>query len=339
MSNFSGMPTDKKAGTRRLVIDRLLSSKYKKYPSKEEMRQECEEVIYGTREGKNVSTSIIEKDMKFMKDNFEAPIKYDALSKGYYYDDPGFSIGLTENEYESLLMASRILDQLKDTEIFEDYDTAIQKVVERLELFHSAPRDKRDIIQLETVPFIGGSEYLEPLISAIKDKKRIKFLYRKFQTNKLKEYEFEPYLLREYRNRWYLIGLCPGENKIKTYALDRIEDLYLQLETFEPRRDFNIYKLFKDSVGITINDSEPEKVIIEVTELQAEYLNSQPWHISQKEISRDNGKVRFELEVILSFELEQLILGLGDEVEVIAPDSFRSSIKQRIRRQLDKYME
>lgn len=329
---------DKKAAIRRQVIDRMLGNKYNPFPTKEQMRQECEEVLYGSQSGKNVSISIIEKDMRYMKDYYEAPIDYDAFQKGYYYINPRYSMGLTEDEYESIHLASRILDQFKDTEIFEDFDGVVEKILERVNLsFKNNEKDSREYVQFETAPLVLGTEHLSPLLSAIKNKQSISFAYKKFNTEEVKTHYLDPYLLKEYRNRWYLIGYKKESDYIYTFGLGRLSKLVVLSDKFNVSPRFNLYKFYQHNIGITTVKEKPQKIVIEVSARQSEYVISQPLHSSQKEVSRNNKYVTFELKVVPTYELEQLILGMGNEVLVIAPESLRNSVKLKLTKLIEKY--
>ena len=332
------MPVDKKAPIRMQIIDRMVSGKRKTYPTHEELRSACEDRIYGTTNGKHISKSTIEKDIRFMRDKYDAPLKYIPIKKGYTYTEEGFSIALTEDEYESIHMASRVLDQLKDTEIFEDFEAVVDKIMERIELSYSLPnKDKREYVQFETAPKMKGTEHLGDLLHAIKNKRTVRLEYQKFNDTKVTQRKLDPYLLKEYRNRWYVVGWDHDDKIFKTFGLERISDLILLLDHFDLNSRFNLYKYYKHNVGITTVQQAPEKVVIETSVMQADYLNSQPIHWSQKETNRNNDKVVFEMEVVITIELKMILLGMGKEVVVIEPHTLVTEMKGIIKETLKSY--
>lgn len=333
------MPIDKNAAVRRLIIDRMIGNKFKKYPTKSDFRRECEESLFGSSNGKHISLSTIEKDLKFMKDNYDAPIRCDKLNNnGYEYTEEGYSIGITDNEYESILLASRILDQFKDTQIFEDFDSVVNKLLERVSLSHRKKNeDKRDYVQFETAPRVMGTEHLSALLYAIKNKQTVNFNYKKFNSNITKRYTLNPYLLKEYRNRWYVIGFSAEKDLIVTFGLDRMSDLAVTKETFEIISGFNLYKFYRHNVGITTVIEEPQRVVLAVTPEEADYLRSMPIHISQKEIKSSKKKVIFELNVIITIELQMILLGLGKNVKVLEPKSLVEQMKRVLKEALGNY--
>ena len=329
---------DKKAAIRRQVIDRMMCNKYAPFPSKEAVRQECADRLYGSRTGKKPSISTIEKDIKYMQDFYDAPLKWNAQEKGYHYTENGFSIGLTDDEYESIHMASRVLDQFKDTEIFEDFDTVVEKLLERVELSqYKFNKDSREYVQFETAPVVLGTEHLSPALSAIRNKQKISFEYKKFNSGEVKTHFLDPYLLKEYRNRWYLIGYKEDSDYIYTFGLDRLTNLIVLRDKFNISSRFNLYKFYQNNIGITTSKEDPIKVLLEVSLNQSEYLISQPLHMSQKEISRTNEHVVFELFVVATYELESLILGMGEDTRVLEPLIFVNRLKERISLLAKKY--
>jgi hypothetical protein len=125
------MPHIKNALIRFRIIDRMLRNKYKPFPSKLELRSACEESLYGSDHGNNICDSTIEKDMFNMKMEHDAPIKYSKLHKGYYYEDPNFSINdipLSEDELSSIKFAVKTLQQFKEVPFFQQFGNAIDKL-------------------------------------------------------------------------------------------------------------------------------------------------------------------------------------------------------------------
>jgi hypothetical protein len=116
------MPHIKNALIRFRIIDRCLRNKYKPFPTKQDLRHECEESLYGSVGSGNICDSTIEKDMFAMKMEFDAPIRYSKRHSGYYYEDPEFSINdipLTEDDLSSIRFAAKTLMQFREVDIFQ----------------------------------------------------------------------------------------------------------------------------------------------------------------------------------------------------------------------------
>ena len=170
------MPANKSALLRYRIIDKCIRNKYKPYPSKEFIRQACEDALFNSV-GERVSTSTIEKDLNAMRFDaalgYEAPIKFSKADGGYYYEDPNYSIDnipINDDDLHALRFAATTLHQFKGIKVFEDFEFAIGKLFERINL--SVDSDENAIqqyVQFETVTKIEGSEHLPVLLEAIQN--------------------------------------------------------------------------------------------------------------------------------------------------------------------------
>lgn len=270
-----------------------------------------------------------------MREEHDAPIKYSKREKGYYYEDPDFTmndIPLTENDMEAIAFAAKTLMQFKNVELFRQFGSAIDKIVDHVAF--SQDEDAREFIQFESAVADGGNEFLPPLLEAIKTQNFVHFDYASFVTGELKPRKVLPLLLKQYRNRWYLISFDDSKQDYITYALDRIEDLEVSQEKSSKPIDFDPDNYFKHAVGITSGNSLPEKVLLEVGIIAAKYLDSLPIHPSQKikEINEDHFV--FQLNVSITEELIREILSFGGEIRVMQPESLKNEIANRAKRLL-----
>ena len=212
------MPAIKNALLRYRIIDRAIRNEYTPFPSKSILRQMCEEEIFGSSEGVHICDSTIEKDLFSMRMEHDAPISYSKKERGYYYSDNSFSmddVPLTVKDINAIKAASTILHQFKNTSLFGQYEFAIQKILDRaVTSDRPSSKEEDEIIQFESLPTIRGNENLELFISAIKNKKIVQFKYFNYSKNKKSIRRMHPYLLKEYRNRWYLIGKSELKERI-----------------------------------------------------------------------------------------------------------------------------
>jgi predicted DNA-binding transcriptional regulator YafY len=144
-------------------------------------------------------------------------------------------------------------------------------------------------------------------------------------------------LLKEYRNRWYLISFDESKNDIITFALERMLNLESIKENSIIPSSFNPKEYFEYSTGITAYKGEPELIEIKADSISAKYILSQPFHHSQKLISEYNEYSIFQLKVFISEELIRSFLSFGGEIEVLSPANLRSMIKQRSSELFQKY--
>lgn len=324
------MPHIKNALIRYRIIDRCIRNKYNPFPSKQDLREACEEELYGSTGGGHICDSTIEKDMFAMREEHDAPIKYSKKEKGYYYEDPDFTmndIPLTENDMEAIAFAAKTLMQFKNVELFRQFGSAIDKIVDHVAV--SQDKDAREFIQFESAVADGGNEFLPPLLDAIKTQNFVQFDYASFVSGELKPRKVLPLLLKQYRNRWYLISFDESKQDYITYALDRIEDLEVSQEKTSKPIDFDPDNYFKHAVGITSGNALPEDVILKVGIVAAKYLDSLPIHPSQKVKEMNEDHFVFQLRVSITEELIREILSYGGEILVLEPESLKKEIGKR----------
>ena len=320
----------KNAQLRYRIIDRALRNNFNPFPSKQALRQACEEALYGEGVGENICDSTIEKDLFAMRMDHDAPIKYSKIEKGYFYSDENYSIDnipLSESDIEAIKFATKTLMQFKDVSMFKQFGFAIDKIFDRVHISNN-PSEKmvEDYVQFETVPETIGTEFLPDILKAIKEQELITFDYTSFATDKTKNREVLPLLLKEFRNRWYLISYNIAKERIITFGLDRMQNLVLTEAYHSKKIDFNPDLYFKHSIGITSYDTAPEKIEFKIDKLGSKYIMSQPLHSSQTLVKEGKNRNTFKMEVLISEELKRLILSYGSQIEVLKPISFRNQL-------------
>jgi predicted DNA-binding transcriptional regulator YafY len=327
------MPHIKNALIRYRIIDKCIRNQYKPFPSKRDLREACEESLFGSTGGAHICDSTIEKDMYAMKMEHDAPIKYSKLKKGYFYEDKDFTLNdipLTDNDMEAISFAAHTLMQFKDVELFRQFGSAIDKIVDHLAV--SQDQDSQQFVQFEATIADGGNEYLTSILEAIKLKRLIQFEYASFVNGELKLRKVTPLLLKQYRNRWYLISFDDSKNDYITYALDRIEGLEILKETVSQPIDFDPDNYFKHAVGITSGNTAPTDVRLKVSLVAAKYLDSLPIHASQKVVEMNQDHVIFCLKVNISEELIREIMSYGGDIAVIEPLELKEEVQRRANR-------
>ena len=327
------MPHIKNALIRYRIIDKCIRNQYKPFPSKRDLREACEESLFGSTGGAHICDSTIEKDMYAMKMEHDAPIKYSKLEKGYFYEDKDFTLNdipLTDNDMEAISFAAHTLMQFKDVDLFRQFGSAIDKIVDHLAV--SQDQDSQQFVQFEATIADGGNEYLTSILEAIKLKRLIQFEYASFVTGELKLRKVTPLLLKQYRNRWYLISFDDSKNDYITYALDRIEGLEILKETVSQPIDFDPDNYFKHAVGITSGNTAPTDVRLKVSLVAAKYLDSLPIHASQKVVEMNQDHFIFCLKVNISEELILEIMSYGGDIAVIEPLELKEEVQRRANR-------
>lgn len=283
----------------------------------------------------NVCEKMINEDIKAMRDDsllgYYAPIAYNNSKKAYYYTDRDYTIrafGLNENDINAIMFYAKAINQYKEYEVFEDFSNAIEKVLDAVNIRKgvSTKEQARIIVQTEATPKFTGNELIPQIVKAIDSNLLIEIDYQKFCDEAPNCKEVEPYLLKEDRHRWYVIGRTLLNKRITTYSLDRIKRLTISDKKFTPIEfDFNEY--FTYSFGITVPDSEPLEVIMSFNRLQGFYLKTLPIHHTQKILIDNENEFRISVKAKPSWEFYEKILGYGGTVKVHSPQIVIDNLK------------
>ena len=323
------------------IIDRCIRSTTHPFPNKEYLRSKCEEELFGSTDKSHISDSTIEKDLFAMRMENDAPIAYSRADRGYYYTDDEYQLEglpLNEKDIDAIKVAATVLEQFKGAPIFQQFGGAIEKILNRLSISENINDQAIDnYVQFELLGVASGGEFLEVLLKAIKEKRKIQFNYQSFNAKDGSVRRVHPYLLKEYRQRWYLICRNEMKDMIQTFAFDRMSNLEVLSETFEKDKSFNPDNFFKYSLGITSNVGAPEKIVIQVNELLSKYLLSQPLHFSQELVSSKNDEFIFSYFLLPTYELKTAILGFGSEVVVLEPKTLADEIRDAAVEVASKY--
>lgn len=196
----------------------------------------------------------------------------------------------------------------------------------------------KDRLVLEETP--GGMEYLKTIIKAIKNNHTLMVDYHKFDDPDGYTTTIEPYCLKVFRQRWYLLGNnLSNEKGLQIYALDRISRLEETTTTFEIDPRFNASEFFKNYFGVFIgNDTKPVRIVLRAYGKMIPLLRTLPKHPSQKEIATTETYSDFEYFLVPScLDFRQAILKEGHELEVIEPESLRKKIHDELMKTLKQY--
>jgi len=333
------MPKNYSAYIRYLVINRMLSNGRR--ATFEQIKDACERALDIYPLGKRT----IEKDIERMRYdsglNFRAPIENDRRTGEYYYEDPDYSIdrtSLSEEEIISVVFTTQLLAQFKELDVFKTFQGTVQKLIDAAEVYMDiSGTDLQDKIEFEHTPEAKGNEHLELVMQALGEKTVLRMSYRSFYAEKDKIHILHPYYLKEYRNRWYLIGYHEQYKGIRTFSLDRISSLEPEHGLDFIDTGFVADEFYKNIVGVTVPEDEPFEIKLAATKEQARYIITQPLHDSQELIEEKEDEVIFKYFLSPTFEFQSQILGWGDQVKVLEPAEFRNQVVQSLRDTLSKY--
>lgn len=324
-NKINNMASSRLAGMRYQIIDQELRSR--DYVKTSELKRIIERKLNCSISKKQINDDVIAmRDDSLLK--FYAPIVYNKSKKAYQYSDRNYSIkgfALREEEILALRFHAASLHLYREHSLFKDFSNALEKVVNAVDIHSSVGNSTRLIVQTDNVPDSGGSEFLANIAQAIDSRHYIKFMYRKFGEEEAKERVMSAYLLKEFRNRWYVIGRLRNSKYIITFALDRISDLVVTTDNYEAE-SFDADSYFKHSFGITRPDTKPLKLVLLFTPEQGKYVKSLPIHSTQQEIFDDKRGLKIQIQVMPSYELIEYLVGQGEKVKVLSPKSIADAV-------------
>ena len=193
---------------------------------------------------------------------------------------------------------------------------------------NSLLKDSKELsnqILFEPVP--AGEQFLSPIIEALRDKTTIEVTYQGFGKPHSSTFIVEPYCLKMFRQRWYLLAYSPDLDRMLIYSLDRIHAIEPTKQKYQLPEDFDAERYFKDTYGVTGIGEKPEEIKICIDAMQANYLRTLPLHTSQEEIERNDDYSIFRYYMVPSYEFLQELRKYGSDVEVISPESVRAEFR------------
>ncbi|WP_422361390.1 WYL domain-containing protein [Reichenbachiella sp.] len=334
------MPVNRNALVRYKTIDNCLRNRYREW-TLDDLIDACSEALYDY-EGidKGVSRRTVQMDIQMMRSDkigYHAPII--VKEKKYYtYEDPDYTITnipLTDQDLGKLTEVVDILKQFKGFTHFQELSGMVQKLENKI---HVSRTKERPIIDMEKNENLKGLEYIDPIFQAVSKRKILNITYQSFKARTPSTFRFHPALLKEWRNRWFILGKKKPSANFMMLALDRIANLGILEEEI---MDYSMYDLanhFNDVIGATVNiGEEPLEIKLLIYGKHAPYVLTKPLHHSQKVIEKTNEGVVISIKVQHNFELEKEILSFGDSIKVISPSRLRSKIKERLAHSIDLY--
>lgn len=184
-----------------------------------------------------------------------------------------------------------------------------------------------------------GLHWLNGLVHAITHQKIISLNYTKFWEGVSYKKTLEPYALKEFRNRWYLLANEKDGKDffLKTFGLDRISDLEISNSSFKPEK-IDIEKYFINSFGIIYGDNEqPEEIVLSFDAEQGQYIKTLPIHHSQKVLIDNDNEFRIQVTLFPTYDFEREILSHGERVKIISPKSFREHLHNEVKNMVKNY--
>jgi len=281
------------------------------YPSKSEIIRFLEEKDF------KVSARTLERDIERIRSDYGLEIVYSKANSGYFIDkSKSVKVESFFKFLEIVTVADILSESLKDSNKILDY------------------------VSFDDSKNFKGIANLKEILIAIRQKRKLHFAHENFWRDTLKKYEITPLLLKEYENRWYVIGVPEEMDEIRTFGIDRITELSLGTLSNLKRSQFKSQlKNFDNIIGLDFNKSKPADIRLLVDRIHIKYMKSLPLHHSQNiHTENEKGQSFVDFHLIPNYEFITQVLKIGNEVEVIYPEEFRNEIKNILTDSLKKYL-
>ncbi|MFT3827512.1 MAG: WYL domain-containing protein [Chitinophagaceae bacterium] len=328
------MAVNKLALIRYKTIDECLRNRYRKW-TLDDLIEKVGERLYeyeGITSG--VSRRTIQADLQLMRSDklgYNAPIIV-VDKKFYSYSDAAYSITnapINDADVEKMKEIVGVLKQFNGFNYFDEMSEMIARLENNL---YKSTHSGGQYIQFENNHLVKGLQHINPLYQSILQKKTLLLEYKSFKAKDAIQNIYYPYLLKEYRNRWFLITKAKKGKQLTTLALDRIIGFNeLDKEPFVEYQGVDFERYFSDLLGVTKTEKDrAHKVVLQVDRYNAPYVLTKPIHHSQTVLKEDAQHIIIRIDVVMNFELEREILGFGENMKVLAPRILASRIRQRL---------
>ncbi len=338
------MPANKNALIRYKTIDNCLRNRYRRW-TLEDLVDACSDALYDM-EGitKGVSVRTVQGDIQMMRSDklgYNAPIEvYDH--KYYRYADSDYSImdmPMSQNDYEVMQEAVDMLRQLEDFGQFAEMADVVSRLQDKLAISRN---NRKPIIHFDSVPDLKGIRLLNPLYNYIAHKQTLRIVYQSFSARQPSEYIICPYLLKEFRNRWFLFCSKASNLMMFNLALDRIQSVEPVDVPFRENPDFDPEHFFDDVIGVSKNiGGKPRTIKFWASREQSKYIKTKPIHRSQQLMKEnpEDGSCVFRIDVVFNIEMYSVFMSYGPGVRILYPQSAVKYMRDKLGEALDQYGE
>jgi predicted DNA-binding transcriptional regulator YafY len=294
-----------------LIIKKM---RVKQYVTFEELQQYVEnQVEYLQMQDDTLTIAFsqrtFQRDIKEIRNIFGIDIEYSKTNKGYYIGQSG-----------------------RDSMNF-------QRTMEAFDMFHSLnlAQDLAPFVHLEKRK-PQGTENLYGLLHAIKSKLQVRFSYQKFWEGKVTNRVAAPYALKEFRNRWYLLANDNKDQRVKSFALDRLSDLEITTIKFTLPHTFDVEEIYRNCFGIISPTHEaPQEILLSFVPVQGKYVKSLPLHETQQILVNNEDELQIKLHLHITHDLLMELLSFGDNMKVLHPLSLANEIKNAHKSACEQY--
>lgn len=287
------------------------------------------------------SRRTIMDDIRTMREVFQSPISYSKQAKSYYYEDENYYLFNIDQQHKKdtahLQQALLSLRQFRNYPQFqglEDHLIYLENRAKSALTPKSAAKSKKQkppFISFDKNKELKGLHLLPRIYEWTRDQKCLEVQYKPFREPVQFMAFFHPHHIREYNNRWFLLGFAGNDGQIINLALDRIQKIEENGASFRLQTSFDAESYFEHLVGVSHDSNRKCKVVLRFFQGRGNYVKTKKIHPSQCIRSENKSCLEIELHLIPNRELETLILSFGDHVKIQQPKSLRKRVAQRLK--------
>ena len=294
-----------------LILKKLKSKQYSSFEELDNYMESQFEYLQMQDDTLNIGFSkrTLQRDIREIRNIFGIEIEYSKTFKGYY---------ISQSEAENM---------------------NFQRMMEAFDMFNSLN------LAQELTPFIylekrkpQGTENLYGLLHAIKNRLQIKFSYQKYWEDEISHRTVEPYALKEFKNRWYVMAKDKADGATKSFSLDRLTRLEITNTDYNYPDHHNIDQSYRYCFGIiSPNDEQPYDIILSFDPFQGKYIKSLPLHDTQEILMDNDTEVRIKLRLYITHDLLMELLSFGETMKVLQPQRLINELKEIYGNALGQY--
>lgn len=339
------MATNKNALIRYKHLDMLLSDRHHYYDIND-LTEKVNEMLY--EDGfKTVTRRCIEKDLVYLTERpFCAPIERTKRNgkNCVFYKNASFSIFKQEMSREERNLLREVLNTIGQFDGLDNFEW-----LEKFKIGLGYNR-QRQIISFSNNPYLKNSNLLGTLFDYISNKVVIRLYYHTFSDTTIRSIDFHPYLLKQYNDRWFILGAADSDKVILTFALDRID----KVEPLPEKKYFpcteDLSERFEDIVGVTLFEDCPlEHIVFWVSDVSKGYVETKPLHGSQTPLRGEKeqklreqypileGGAFFSIDCICNYELIRELSSYGKDLLVLTEGEVKQGIFKRVQEMVREY--